>query len=140
MALGKRKREQQDTFWVTADKLGNGPRNAFYDRLNQLLAEVDFDGKLEKAVEPHRSSKRKRKNKPESTDASYRRNRRNTLDKRGRRLRRKRSERVERTFAHLCDTDGLRRAGLRGIEDVQKRFMSAATAYNLGRVMQSIIT
>ena len=52
MALGKRKRKQQDTFWVTADKLGNGPRNAFYDRLNQLLAEIDFDGKLEKAAEP----------------------------------------------------------------------------------------
>ena len=52
MALGKRKRQQQDTFWVAADKLGCGPRNAFYDRLNQLLDEIDFDGKLEKAVEP----------------------------------------------------------------------------------------
>ena len=52
MALGKRTRQQQDTFWVAADKLGNGPRNAFYDRLNQLLNEIDFDGKLEKAVEP----------------------------------------------------------------------------------------
>jgi transposase len=52
MALGKRKRQQQDTFWVAADKLGSGPRNAFYDRLNQLLDEIDFDGKLEQAVEP----------------------------------------------------------------------------------------
>jgi len=52
MALRKRKWEQQDTFCVTTDKLGNGPRNAFYDRLNQLFAEVDFDGKLEKAAEP----------------------------------------------------------------------------------------
>jgi len=62
---------------VPTDKLGNGPRNAFYDRLNHLLAEIDFDGKLEKAAEPHRSSKLKWKNKSESTDASYRRNRRN---------------------------------------------------------------
>ncbi len=53
MALGKRKRQHQDTFWVPADKLGGGPRNAFYDRLNQLLGEIDFDGKLEKAAEPH---------------------------------------------------------------------------------------
>ena len=37
MALGQRRRQQQDTFWVAADKLGRGPRNAFYDRLNQLL-------------------------------------------------------------------------------------------------------
>ena len=53
MALGKRKRQHQQTFWVAADKLGGGPRNAFYDRLNQLLGETDFDGKLERAAEPH---------------------------------------------------------------------------------------
>ena len=52
MALGKRKRQHQDTFWVAADKLGGGPRTAFYDRLNQLLDEIDFDGELEKAAEP----------------------------------------------------------------------------------------
>ena len=40
MALGKRKRQHQDTFWVAADKLGKGPRNAFYDRLNELLDEI----------------------------------------------------------------------------------------------------
>jgi hypothetical protein len=53
MALGKRKRQHQETFWVAADKLGGGPRNAFYDRLNQLLGEIDFDGNLEKAAESH---------------------------------------------------------------------------------------
>ncbi len=53
MALGKRKRQHQQTFWVAANKLGDGPRNAFYDRLNQLLGEVDFDDKLEQAAEPH---------------------------------------------------------------------------------------
>jgi hypothetical protein len=50
MALGKRKRQHQLAFWVPADKLGGGPRNAFYDRLNQLLGEIDFNGKLEKAA------------------------------------------------------------------------------------------
>lgn len=49
MALGKRRRQHQDTFWVAADKFGVGPRNAFCDRLNQLLDEIDFDRKLEKA-------------------------------------------------------------------------------------------
>ena len=52
MSLGRRRREQQDTFWVSADRLGSGPRNAFYDRLNRLLAEIDFDRKLEQAAEP----------------------------------------------------------------------------------------
>lgn len=53
MALGERRRQRQDTFWVAADKLGSGPRNVLYDRLNQLLDEIEFDGKLEKAVEPY---------------------------------------------------------------------------------------
>ncbi|TWU67197.1 hypothetical protein V7x_27700 [Crateriforma conspicua] len=37
---------------MAADKLGSGPRNAFYDRLNQLLDEIDFDRTLENAPEP----------------------------------------------------------------------------------------
>jgi hypothetical protein len=51
-ALGNRKQQHQQTFWVAADKLGDGPSNPFYDRFNQLLGEADFDGKFEKAVEP----------------------------------------------------------------------------------------
>ena len=50
MALGRRRRDQQDTFWVATDQLGSGPRNAFYDRFNQLLAEIEFDRKLEEAA------------------------------------------------------------------------------------------
>ena len=53
MTLGERKQQHQQTVWVAADKLGGWQRNSFYDRLNQLLREIDFDGKLEKAAEPH---------------------------------------------------------------------------------------
>lgn len=59
--------------------------------------------------------------------------------KRGRKLQRKRSERVERTFAHLCDTGGARRTWLRGLEKVQKRYKMAATAFNLGRILRSLL-
>ena len=52
MTLGRRRREQQDAFWVATEQLGRGPRNAFYDRLNQLLEEIDFDRRLEQAAEP----------------------------------------------------------------------------------------
>ena len=52
MGLGKRKRESQGSFWVATEKLCNGPRNAFYERLNQVLNEIHFDEKLEEAVEP----------------------------------------------------------------------------------------
>jgi len=53
MGLGRRRRERQETFWVASDAIGCGPRNAFYDRLNEVLAESDFDRKLEAAAEPY---------------------------------------------------------------------------------------
>ena len=56
MTLGRRCSERQDSFWVATDKLGKGPRNAFYDRLNEFLFEVDFDRKLEAAAEPYYQS------------------------------------------------------------------------------------
>ena len=89
--------------------------------------------------EPDRKGDRTWTDKSPRREASYRRNRRNTRGVRGRRLQRFRSERVERTFAHLCDTGGARRTWLCGIEKVHKRYMSAAMAFNLGRIMRSLI-
>jgi hypothetical protein len=56
--------------------------------------------------------------------------------RKGKRLGRLRSERVERSFAHVCDTGGARRSWLRGLEDVTKRYRIAAAAHNLGRIMR----
>ena len=89
--------------------------------------------------ESDRKGNRTWTDKSKRRESSYRRNRRNTLGSRGRRLQRLRSERVERSFAHLCDTGGSRRTWLRGIDKVQKRYMSAAMAHNLGRIMRSLI-
>ena len=89
--------------------------------------------------EPARKTNRRWKNKPPRRQAAYRRNRRNTTSARGRGLQRLRSERVERTFAHLCDTGGARRTWLRGLEKVHKRYLSAAMAFNLGRIMRTLI-
>ncbi len=89
--------------------------------------------------EQKRKKKRTWKNKPPRRQAAYRRNRRNTSGRRGRRLQRLRSERVERTFAHLCATGGARRTWLRGLEKVQKRYLTAAMAFNLGRILRSLI-
>ena len=89
--------------------------------------------------EPQRKTNRRWKNKPPRREAAYRRNRRNVKGERGRWLQRLRSERVERTFAHLCDTGGARRSWLRGLEKVRKRYLAAATAFNLARIMRSLL-
>jgi transposase len=65
-------------------------------------------------------------------------NRRRVRGARSKRLQRLRSELVERSFAHVCDTGGARRSWLHGIEKVQKRYLIAAVARNLGLVMRKL--
>ena len=89
--------------------------------------------------EAERKDNRTWKDKSPQREKSYRRNRRNTKGQRGRQLQRLRSERVERSFAHLCDTGGARRTWLRGLPKVQKRYLCSAMAHNLGRIMRSLI-
>jgi transposase len=74
---------------------------------------------------------------PEQKAAVYA-NRRRTRGARGRKLQRLRSERVERSFAHVCETGGARRTWLTGIDDVRKRYLIAAAAHNLGVLMRQL--
>ena len=37
MGVGRRRSEEQSEFWVAAEQLGRGPRNAFYDKLNEVV-------------------------------------------------------------------------------------------------------
>jgi transposase len=65
-------------------------------------------------------------------------NRRRTRGQRGRKLQRLRSERLERSFAHVCVTGGARRTWLTCIENVRKRYLISAAAHNLGLLMRSL--
>lgn len=57
---------------------------------------------------------------------------------RGRRLQRQRSEKVERGFAHVCDSGGARRSWLRGRMNVLKRYLMTVAAHNLGRILWTL--
>src|SRR6267378_2202308 len=63
-------------------------------------------------------------------------NRRRVGGPRGKRLMRRRGEYVERTFAHVYDTGGLRRVHLRGHPNILKRLIVHAGAFNLGLLMR----
>jgi len=63
-------------------------------------------------------------------------NRRRVRGVRGKRLMRRRGEYVERSFAHLYDTGGLRRTHLRGHQNLLKRLLVHAGAFNLGLLMR----
>ena len=80
-------------------------------------------------------SRRRWADKPPGSQKAYYANRRRTKGERGRSLQRARSEKVERSFAHTCETGGGRRATLRGLEPNRKRHKTLAAAHNLGRIM-----
>ena len=88
--------------------------------------------------EPERQYKCVWTDKPPEQRAAVMANRRRTRGSRGRKLQRLRSERVERTFAHVCETGGARRTWLTGIENVRKRYLLSAAAHNLGVIMRSL--
>jgi transposase len=76
--------------------------------------------------------------KPPEQKAAVYANRRRTRGPRGKKLQRLRSERVERTFAHVCETGGARRTWLIGIDKLRKRYLIAAAAHNLGCLMRGL--
>jgi len=71
-------------------------------------------------------------------DAVYA-NRRRIRGGRGKRLLRKRGELVERSFAHVLETGGMRRVHLRGRTNVLKRMLLQIGGFNLSLVMRKLI-
>jgi transposase len=88
--------------------------------------------------EPKRRGKRNWEGVPEEKRRAVLNNRRRIRGARSKRLQRLRSERVERSFAHICETGGARRSWLRGLEKVQKRYLIAVAAHNLGLIMRKV--
>jgi hypothetical protein len=76
--------------------------------------------------------------KPQGQERAYRNNRRRVQGARGQRLQRLRSAKVERSFAHVCETGGGRRTWLRGLVNVSKRYLMQVAAHNLGIVMRKL--
>ncbi len=66
-------------------------------------------------------------------------NRRRIRSAAGKRLLKKRGETVERSFAHACETGGMRRVHLRGRANILKRYQIHIAALNLGIVLRSLI-
>jgi transposase len=86
--------------------------------------------------EPDRG-RRKWIGKEEEKAAVYQ-NRRRIRGERGKRLLRQRGELVERSFAHMYETGGMRRTHLRHQDNIAKRLLIHAGAFNLGLVMRKL--
>jgi transposase len=104
---------------------------------NQTMVDLDVVGIRTYVAEPDRG-RRDWSDEPEAQAPVYR-NRRRIRGPRGRRLMRQRGERIERSFAHLYDTGGMRRTHLRGHENILKRLLIHAGGFNLGLLIRGIL-
>src|SRR5437899_4121550 len=77
-------------------------------------------------------------NKPEARQAVYD-NRRRIRGEHGKQLLRRRGELVERSFAHAYESGGMRRAHLRGRDNVLKRMLIHVGGFNLSLVMRKLL-
>jgi transposase len=104
---------------------------------NQSLMDLEAAGMRSYISAPDRGRRNWTKN-PAARDAVYR-NRRRIRGARGQRLLRLRGERLERPFAHLYETGGMRRVYLRGHTNIRKRVLIHAGGFNLGLLMRQLI-
>jgi transposase len=104
---------------------------------NQTMIDFEAVGLRSYAAEPDRG-RRDWSKEPAAQTPVYA-NRRRIRGARGRRLMRQRGERIERSFAHLYDTGGMRRTYLRGHTNILKRLLIHAGGFNLGLLMRHLI-
>jgi transposase len=101
----------------------------------ELADDLNFRTYIPEPKRPHRS---RWTDKPPELQRAVVNNRRRLQRAKSRKLQKRRSERVERTFAHVCDTGGMRRSWLKKVVNVSKRYLLAAAAHNLGRILRKL--
>jgi transposase len=104
---------------------------------NQTMVDLEAVGVRSYVAEPDRG-RRDWSEEPEAQAPVYG-NRRRMRGQRGRRLMRRRGETIERSFAHLYDTGGMRRTHLRGHTNILKRVLIHAGGFNLGLLMRQLM-
>lgn len=103
---------------------------------NETMLDLATMGTRSYIAEPDRG-RRNWEGKLDARDAVYA-NRRRLKGARSKRLMRKRGGLIERSFAHLYETGGMRRLHLRGRENIHKRVLIHAGGFNLGLIMRQL--
>ena len=117
-----------------------GPKEVVLDKgyhSNEVLAEL-ADWKVRTYCSEPERGRRCWEGKTAEQAAVYA-NRRRIRGERGKRLLRQRGEMLERSFAHMYETGGLRRVHLRRHPNILKRLLVHAAAFNLGLVMRKLL-
>lgn len=106
----------------------------------ETLADCEAAGLRTYIPEKRRKGHRVWTDKPPAWERAYRNNRRRVSGSRSKRLQKLRSEKVERSFAHVCETGGGRRSWLRGLLKVGVRYLMQVAGHNLGIIMRWVFS
>jgi hypothetical protein len=94
------------------------------------------DGAWKSRISEPKSNGIHRWNGDDDAKRAYYNNRTRLLSEVARQAFKLRAELVERSFAHILDRGGMRRAWLRGRDNLQKRYLIHVSGYNLGLIMR----
>ena len=106
-------------------------------KASEVLVDLKASGIRSYISEPDRG-RRDWKDKADAQQAVYA-NRRRIRGHRGQALRRKRGELLERPYAHLFETGGMRRLFLRHRQNILKRLLLHVCGFNLGLLMRKLV-
>src|SRR5262249_14311358 len=143
--IGKTLEEAEEQIDAVSEKAEEG--DVHPEGLSEVVADkgyhsdrilLDLEGRAIRSYlsEPDRGH-RNWKDDVDAQQAVYG-NRRRIRGERGKRLHRMRGELIERPFAHLYETGGMRRTHLRGHTNILKRLLIHVAAFNLGLLMRTL--
>lgn len=104
----------------------------------KLLKEINVERGITTYIPERHSEQRRRWRGDTQACREFHANRQRTRGNEGKRLGRLRAELVERSFALFKRSGNLGRMTLRGFENVAKRYLIHAAAYNLGLILRAI--
>jgi transposase len=104
----------------------------------ELIEEINVENGITTYIPERKSEQRRKWQGNVQRRREFHGNRRRTRGNEGKRLGRLRAELVERSFAMFKLSGNLARMTLRGRENVGKRYLIHAAAYNLGLVMRTL--
>jgi transposase len=103
-----------------------------------LIDDLYWDGGIITYIPERKTTQRRKWHGDKRACQAFHANRRRCRSGYGKWLMRQRAAIVERVFAHLLETGGLRRIHLRGRDNIQKRYLVHVLAYNLSVLMRTI--
>jgi transposase len=104
----------------------------------ELIKELNWDRGITTYIPEKKAKGRRKWDGDVRARTEFHLNRQRCKREHGKALGRKRANLVERAFAHLCESGGMRRFTVRGLENCQKKYLIHALAYNLGVVMRAV--